>query len=130
MRTRRFRRVTGAVTAWAVVLGCLPAGGASAGPVPSSNGKVTTVRDEDVVRIETILADPRLVKALARRGIEADDLRGKLGRMSDHEVHMLAERLETAKSGAGPATVGLIILGIFVLLPICYWFSMWGTAAH
>jgi len=115
MRTRSFRRTATVVAVWAIVLGCLPSGGAIAGPVASSNGKVTTVRDEDVVRIEALLADPRLAKALARRGVTPDDLREKMEKMSDHEVHMLAERLETTKSG-GDAVVGLLIIVLLVVL--------------
>ena len=116
MRTRSFRRTATIVAAWAVILGCLPTGGAIAGPIASTNGKVTTVRDEDVIRIESILANPRMARALARRGITPDDLREKMEKMSDHEVHMLAERLETTKSGQGVAGVLILILLVVLIV--------------
>jgi len=116
MRTRSFRRTATVVAVWAIVLGCLPSGGAIAGPVASSNGKVETVRDEDVVRIEALLADPRLAKALARRGVTPDDLREKMEKMSDHEVHMLAQRLETTKSGGSVEGVLILILLIVLIV--------------
>jgi len=116
MRTRSFRRTATVVAAWAVMLGCLPTGGSIAGPIASTNGKVKTVRDDDVVRIEKILADPRMLKSLARRGITPDDLREKMDKMSDHEVHMLAERLETTKSGQGVAGVLILILLVVLIV--------------
>ena len=113
MRTRGFRQIATALAAWAIVLGCLPTG-ASAGPMPSGNGKVKTTRDEDIIRIEKILKNERVVKALASKGISPNQLRGKLGLMSDHEVHMLAERLETTKSGGSAG--GILVLIILILL--------------
>ncbi len=113
MRTSGFRRTATALAAWAIILGCLP-GGASAGPMPSSNGKVKTTRDEDIIRIEKVLQDERIAKALAAKGVDADELRGKIDLMSDHEVHMLAERLEETKSGG--STGGILVLIILVLL--------------
>ena len=114
MRSRRFRRAAATVAAWAIILGCLPSG-ASAGPVASSTGKVKTTRDEDIVRIEKLLSDGKIARALARRGVKPDEVRQKLEKMSDHEVHMMAERLETTKSG-GDAVVGILIVLLLVVL--------------
>ncbi len=123
MRTRGFRRIATALAAWAIVLGCLPTG-ASAGPMPSANGKVRTTRDEDIIRIEKILQDERIAKALAAKGIGQDELRGKLDLMSDHEVHMLAERLETTKSGGSVGGVLSVLfciyMGLCLLIGLSY----------
>ena len=81
----------------------------------SSTGKVKTTRDEDIVRIEKLLSDGKIARALARRGVKPDEVRQKLEKMSDHEVHMMAERLETTKSG-GDAVVGILIVLLLVVL--------------
>ena len=114
MLTRSLRGFAAPLAAWAIILGCLPSG-ASAGPVASSNGQVKTTREEDVERIEKLLSDTRIVKGLARHGVTPDDLRVKMDEMSDHEVHMLAEKLDDTKSG-GDAVVGLLILVLLIVL--------------
>lgn len=114
MRNRFFKGPARLLSVWAIFLGCLPCG-AWAGPVPSSLGDLGSAREADILRIEQMLADGRVVKVLARRGIEPDELRRKLEKMSDREIHMLALRLENVKSG-GQITGILIIILLVILI--------------
>ena len=109
------RALTWAVFAWAVVLGGMPSRG-WAGPVPSSLGAVTAQREADLRRIEALLTEARIGKLLARQGIQPEHVREKLEKMSDQEIHMLAERLDKLKSGGQVVTVLLIILLVILIV--------------
>ena len=114
MRNHGFHTLPWAVTVWALILGCLPSTG-WAGPVPSSIGHLGSTREASIRRIEKMLANKRIVRSLKRRGIKPGELRQKLEKMSDHEVHMLAERLQTTRSG-GQVTGILIIILLVILI--------------
>jgi acyl-coenzyme A synthetase/AMP-(fatty) acid ligase len=113
MRTRSFRCMARTLAAWAALLACLPSG-ASAGPIASSSGQVKTTREQDVERIERLLADGKVARALERRGVSPNDLRQKLDSMSDQDVHMLAERMDGAR--AGGQIVGILVIVLLVVL--------------
>lgn len=90
-----------------------------AGPIPSSVGAQTS-RAADVDRIEEALGDPAVLEALRQAGTDADALRGRLGQLSDHEVHQLSQRMHAVKAG-GLSVEGLLVLVLLVLLIIYLW---------
>lgn len=116
MRSATMKRLAWPVLVWAVIFGSMPTQ-VLAGPVPSSLGDVGSTRENDLAQIEEMLSNPELVKKLAQKGVTPDDLRAKLNKMSDHEVHMLAQRLENVKSGGAAAGV---IIGVLVIVALVY----------
>ena len=109
------KHIFGLAFLWVVAVVGLPAQ-VFAGPVPSSLGNVGSEREDDLAIIEAVLADPEVLEKLEQKGIDPNELRAKLGTMSDHDVHMLAQRLEHAKSGGDALGIIISVLLIVALV--------------
>jgi len=114
------KRLAWPVLVWALLLGSLPTQ-VLAGPVPSSLGDVGSTREKDLAQIEQWLSNPVVVEKLAEKGVTPDGMRAKLDNMSDHDVHMLAQRLENVKSGEGAAGLIISVLIIAALVYLIYY---------
>ena len=88
---------------------------AIAGPVPSGVGVRGSQRGADVARIEEQLADPAIQAALRQAGTDPAELRDRLRELGDHDVHLLASRLDDVKSG-GLITEVLVIVVLVLLI--------------
>ena len=65
--------------------------------------------------IEEQLADPAIQAALRQAGTDPAELRDRLRELGDHDVHLLASRLDDVKSG-GLITEVLVIVVLVLLI--------------
>lgn len=87
-----------------------------AGPIPSSLGVQHSQRQADIDRINAALGNPKVLQALARAGTNAEEMRGRLAEMNDHDVHQLATRMHDVKSGGLITEVLVIVLLVLLIL--------------
>jgi len=114
-RTLLRPRYIGVALALALMLGCFPAA-AMAGPVPSmaSDAAQPTGRQAREAQVLRLLGEEQVTEALAKAGLDAEQIRSRLDKLSDAQLEQLAENLETIQAGKGTA----ILLGLFAIILI------------
>jgi hypothetical protein len=105
--------------------GALHAAPAAAGLAPSRRSGVTAVaaaRDADLLVVQRALEHKLVAQKLRDYGVSPDDVRARLGALSDQDLHTLATAsrgLPAGSDGLGALlTVLLIILLVIVILKL------------
>lgn len=109
------------LTLVAVLLaGCFLAPGATwASLIPSkAEPAPPPARDADVETIRQVLARGEVARALAARGLAADEVEGRLARLSDEDVRSLASHVEQIQAAGDVPRYIWILLGIFLAVSI------------
>jgi len=98
-------------------LGCLPIN-AFALPVSSSAKVITAAYRADQAAVSAFLEKEVVVERLAKLGLSADEIKASLSTMDEHQLHQMAQKVETldkAGSGVGIAVILLVIVLIAIL---------------
>ena len=117
MRTTFIKQIAWCLVFTMLILGI--AQGVEAGIVPSEliNSKVNRTQDIDTIQkvIESKLVQERLEKL----GYSSDEVRARLERLDDQQLHRLAQNLDSLKvagdSGLG-IVIALLVIAILVVL--------------
>jgi len=113
----------GVALAVALMLGCLPSA-AWAKPVPSmaNEGAQPSGRAATEAKVQRLLAEQQVADALAKAGLDADQIRSRLDRLSDEQLEQLAQQLETIQAGKATAIllamVAIVLIGILIYMQI------------
>ena len=100
-----------------LILGCLPIN-AFALPVSSSAKVITAAYRADQDAVSAFLEKEVVVERLAKLGLSADEIKTSLSTMDEHQLHQMAQKIETldkAGGGAGVVVILLVILLIAIL---------------
>ena len=100
-----------------LMLGCLPIN-AFALPVSSSAKVITAAYRADQAAVSAFLEKEVVVEKLAKLGLSADEIKTSLSTMDEHQLHQMAQKVETldkAGGGAGVVVILLVILLIAIL---------------
>ena len=100
-----------------LMLGCLPIN-AFALPVSSSAKVITAAYRADQAAVSAFLEKEVVVGRLAKLGLSADEIKASLSTMDEHQLHQMAQKIETldkAGGGAGVVVILLVILLIAIL---------------
>jgi hypothetical protein len=95
---------------------------ASAGLVPSQPSGVTAIasqRDADVVAVQRALEHRIVAQKLLDYGVRPDEVRARLDRLSDADLHTLASASKGLPSGADDGLgliIGLLVVVLLVIL--------------
>ena len=112
-------RYIGLALGLALVLGCFPtpAWARMVGSLDSS-GDTPSPRQMQEARIQRLLAQTEVTRALERAGLNADEIGQRLDRLDDQQLEKLASNLETIRAGKGGAYLlaGIAVLLIIVLI--------------
>ncbi len=115
-------RYIGVALALALMLGCCPS--ALAAPVPSMATDVAqpTGRAAREAEVQRLLAEQQVADALAEAGLDAEQIRTRLDRLSDEQLEQLAEQLETIQAGEGTAILlgllAIVLIGVLIYMQI------------
>lgn len=109
------RTGTAILVAWTLFF-FFPFPGAGA-PLPSRPVTPEIQSDRDLAALETVLELRVVQEALARVGLTPDEVKERLGRLSDAERHQLAAEAERVVAG-GQDRVTLLIVLILILVLI------------
>ena len=116
-------RFIGVALGLALMLGCFPAS-ALARPVGSlaSDAAQPTGRAAREAHVARLLAEQKVADALADAGLDAEQIRTRLDRLSDPQLEQLAKSLETIQAGNATAIllglVAILLIGILIYMQI------------
>ena len=121
MVTRCLRsRYIGLALGIAVMLGCFPAG-VQAKMVGSmaSDAQQLTGRQAREAQVTRLLAQEKVAQALGKLDVTPEQVKERLGDLSDDQLEQLAQNLETIQSGKS-AGIALMLLAIVLLGVLIY----------
>ena len=113
----------GVALALALMLGCFPSA-AMARPVGSmpSEGAQPTGRQAREAQVVRLLAEQQVAEALTKAGLDVEQVRSRLDKLSDQQLEQLAQQLETIQAGKGTAialaVLAIILIGILIYMQI------------
>jgi hypothetical protein len=73
-------------------------------------------RTSDLQKIQKILETKMIGKRLEQFGFSSDEIKARLGRLNDQEIHQFALRLDEIKIGGGGFEVIVVLLLIGILI--------------
>lgn len=75
-------------------------------------------READIARIQRVLESKLVSDKLSQAGLTQDEINGKIGQLSDDEVHSFASQLDSLYPGGDGlgVVIGLLIIVILVLV--------------
>ena len=108
--------------AWYLVIAMFIVGiapGVEAGMAPSDLINSTLTRAQDIETVQKVIESKLIGERLEKLGYTADEVKARLERLSDQQVHQLAQNLDNVKvagdSGLG-IIIGLLVIAILVVL--------------
>ncbi len=108
------------IIGWAFLLGCLPAN-CLAMPVSSEvlRNEAKSLRQRDINKIYSLLEEKVVQKNLVKIHLNNNELKERIAKLSDAQIHRLANRLDGVKIGGSAGGVILIVaivVGIIMLI--------------
>ena len=106
---------------WACLLGCLPSS-SSAMPVESRVSVIQGVnaREADIRTISSVLEKETIRQRLARLGLKEGEIKERLVRLDDAELHSLAMKVERIRAGGDSSlAIGIAIL-LLIIIAVLY----------
>lgn len=87
-------------------------------PTPDSDTVVEYDREADMAVVDQALSREKVQSKLETIGYTVDEIKERLERLSDEEIHRMAERLEQVKAGGhlGLGEMNIVILIVLVIL--------------
>jgi hypothetical protein len=75
-------------------------------------------REGDIAKIQRVLESKIVSQRLSELGLSMDEIRSRLDRLSDTEMHSFASRLDTLYAGGGAIGVimGFLVIAILILV--------------
>lgn len=73
-------------------------------------------RTSDLQKIQKILETKMIGKRLEQFGFSSDEIKARLGRLNDQEIHQFALRLDEIKIGGGGFEVIIVLLLVGILI--------------
>lgn len=114
-----FRQIALVLAFAMLAIGAVPAK-SMAYVVGSDEAAVATEhsRSADIARIQRVLESKRVSDRLSQAGLTQDEINGKIGQLSDDEVHSFASQLDSLYPGGDAlgAVIALLIIVILVLV--------------
>lgn len=112
--TRRNRTIALLMSAQLVALGFVQP--ASAGVISTETAIESSQREAAIERIDAVLARDSVQRQLEAFGVDPADARARVAHLSDGELAVLEERMNTLPAGAGALEVlGIVLLVLLVL---------------
>ena len=104
----------------AFLLGCFPSG-VEAKMVGSldTGGQPLSPRQAKEAQAQRLLGEAKVAQALASAGLNTEEIRTRLGKLTDQQLEQLTESLETVKAGKGTIYV-LIAVAVLLLAALMY----------
>jgi hypothetical protein len=93
----------------------VPASWAAAIP---SKAEDQGTRSADLAQLKDVLARAEVARALAQRGLDADDVERRLARLTDEDLRSLASNVEQIQAAGEVPKYIWILLGIFLAVSI------------
>ena len=115
MSERRLRRLGMAVLA---VVFLAPPPPAMASVIPSKVEDATAARAADLAQVRDALARDEVAKALAAHGLRAEEIEGRLDRLSDQDLRSLAGHLDQIQAAGDVPKYIWVLLAIFLAVSI------------
>ena len=84
--------------------------------VPSDNSSSSFSRQEDIATIQRALEDKLVRERLKDLGYTEEEIKARLDRLSDAEVHSLASQLDSLMPAGGWEAVLVVILLVAILV--------------
>jgi len=113
--SRRSKTIALLMSAQLVALGFVqPAG---AGVVSTETAIEVSRREATLERVDAVLARSSVQKQLESFGVDAADARARIANLSDSELALLEQRMDTLPAGADGAleVLGIVLLVLLVL---------------
>jgi len=110
------------VLACTLVLGMLTADFAGAAVAPS-RGRVVGGREKTLRHVRKLLQERKVREALAGLGMDGPEIEERLESLSDAELQMLAERLDSVAVGRSAVGVVILLLVIAALVLLIVWLA-------
>jgi hypothetical protein len=95
----------------ALWLGCTPCPSFA---LPVGSFENTDTATQDRATIDAFLAQHLVSQRLAAMGLSKDEIAERLDRLSDGEIHQLAQRLDRIKAGGDGWVIALIVVLIII----------------
>jgi hypothetical protein len=86
--------------------------------VPSDESSSSVSRQEDIAAIQTVLEHKLVKERLKDLGYTEDEIKARLDRLSDSQLHGLATQLDTLLPAGGGFEVAVIILLVIIALAL------------
>lgn len=113
------RSLVGYLVIATVVLGLLSVFPASEGwAMFLSSNQTSSVRQEDLSKIQTVLESKMIHQRLADLGLSHEEITSRLAQLSDQEVHQVASQLDSLHAGGDALGVVIALLVIAILVVI------------
>ena len=97
-----------------VSLGCIPAANASVIGTPTFSQSLT--RDASIERINALLAQDSVRSQLVGLGVDPHDAQARVAALTDSELQMLDQRLDTLPAGGDVlAVIGAVFVVLLIL---------------
>jgi len=108
------------IIGWAFLLGCLPAN-TLAMPVSSKvlQNEAKSLRQSDINKIYSLLEERNVQKNLVKMRINSNELKERIAKLPDAQIHRLANQLAKVKIGGsagGAILIVAIVVGIIALI--------------
>ena len=108
------------IIGWAFLLGCLPAN-TLAMPVSSEvlRNEANSLRQRDINKIYSLLEEKNVQKNLVKMRLNNNELKERIAKLSDAQIHRLANQLDRVKIGGsagGAILIVAIVVGIIALI--------------
>ena len=118
MKLPFFRQIAWYLVFTMFIVGIAP--GVDAGMAPSDVINSTINRTQDIGAIQKVIESKLIRERLEKLGYRADEVKSRLERLNDQQLHRLAQNLDNVKvagdSGLGIVIVLLVIAILVVLL--------------
>jgi CHASE3 domain sensor protein len=99
------------------IVGIAP--GVEAGMAPSDVTNQTISRGQDIDNVQKIIESKLIRERLEKLGYTADEVRSRLERLNDQQLHQLAQNLDNVKvagDGGLGIVIGLLVVAILVVV--------------
>jgi hypothetical protein len=91
---------------------------AHASVVSASSIIAASERTEQQARVADLLQRDAVAEVLERQGVTADQLNSRLDRLTDTELTMLAEKIDSLPAGEGALGLVLVVFLVLILLDV------------
>lgn len=120
MKIPFFRQVAWYLVAVMFLIGIAPR--VEAGLSPSEVINAGLDRTTDLAKIQQVIETKMVRERLEKLGLTADEIKSRLGRLSDQQIHQLALNLDEIKTGSnGGLEIIVAMLTIMILIVFLVW---------
>ncbi|TAL26364.1 MAG: hypothetical protein EPN94_03445 [Nitrospirae bacterium] len=120
MKIPFFRQIAWYLVAAMFVIGIVPR--VEAGLSPSEVINADLDRTTDLANIQQVIETKMVRERLEKLGFTSDEIKSRLSRLSDQQVHKLALNLDEIKTGSdGGLDIIVALLAIMILIVFLMW---------